>query len=337
METLACVLNHKPEKWLIPVAVVSNDIVFIMSPVLSFLYYVFVNYWISPNKNVHYSKKKWFLLPMLFNLLVCFVNLFQGGLIFSITESNSYERGSLFFVPFFTTLFYLIATFLFIIKNKRNIMKLEFIPLLLFGIFPGIGGVIQALFYGTLLMWSSAALTLVMVFIYIQQKMMQLDPLTGAWAKGSFERYLEKIAAKKDNEYSFGIIFIDLDKFKQINDTYGHLEGDCALKSSVEIIKSVIRKTDIVARFGGDEFAVIIHHTSREEIQRIVKRIASSVSQYNSKAKKAYQLEYSVGYGLYDSKKYNIWQFVNYVDHLMYQNKQQKARALARQGTTPPR
>lgn len=321
-ETLACIVNKRPEKWLIPVALVSNDVLFILAPVLGYRFNVFVHSWISPNKSSKLSKNKLILLPLLLDAILCLANLFNG-LIFQITDSNVYQRGILYFVPFVITYIYMLWAFFFVYENRKKMLQSEFIPLILFGLFPAVGAVIQAMFYGVLLMWSSTAGSFVMVYIFIQQRMMQLDPLTGAWTKGSFENHVEEIACKSNKENLFGIIFIDLDKFKHINDTYGHLEGDSALKTSVRLIKSSIRQTDIVARFGGDEFVVIIHHTSEDEIRRVVARIFSNISKYNLSGEKIYRLEYSVGYGIYHQNG-DVWQFINYVDHKMYQNKNKK-------------
>jgi diguanylate cyclase (GGDEF)-like protein len=213
---------------------------------------------------------------------------------------------------------------LFIIRYRRSVRRKHFFPLLLFGVCPAIAGIIEIFNSGLYIMWSASACSFLMVFIYIQQRMMQLDPLTGAWTKGSFDNYLEEIAAGGEKSGRFGAIFIDLDNFKHINDTYGHLEGDTALRTAVSIIKSSIRRSDIVARFGGDEFVIIVHNTNQREMEKILIRLSEGFFRFNSGRKGLYPLSYSVGYGVYNPKKGDVWQFMNHVDHMMYQNKNQK-------------
>lgn len=94
---------------------------------------------------------------------------------------------------------------------------------------------------------------LVMV-TYSNKKMNELDPLTGVLTKESF---LDEIK-KCDPAYSYVIVFCDIDNFKNINETYGHIEADKVIKGTASIIKSNIRQTDLIGRFGGDEFVILM-------------------------------------------------------------------------------
>ncbi len=334
LESVTCILNRRPYQWLIPAAVITNDILFIVGPLLAYCYYCFVYNWVFPGRLAKTSKNLLLLLPLMVNAVFCLITPFTGQ-IFRVTQDNVYQRGPLVFIPVAVTYFYLLVSFCFIVRHKNSIRKPHFLPLLLFGVFPAIGGAIQMMFYGIILMWSIAALCFVMIFFYIQQRMMQLDPLTGAWTKGSFDIYLEELASRGEKGDRFGAIFIDLDNFKQINDTYGHMEGDAALRNAVLLIKKSIRKSDIVARFGGDEFVITVHNTNRKETEEVLARLAKNFSEFNFAGKSPYPLEYSVGYGVYDPKEGDVWQFINYVDHMMYQNKNRRRHPAARDGTEP--
>jgi len=88
------------------------------------------------------------------------------------------------------------------------------------------------------------------------------DPLTQTYNRhGLFEK-VRKLISFSDPEKRIGIIFVDLDNLKRINDTYGHVAGDEAILSIVDILVSTVRQRDIVARVGGDEFAVIVEEVS---------------------------------------------------------------------------
>ena len=198
--------------------------------------------------------------------------------------------------------------------------------LLLFAIAPAIGGMIQVLIEGTLMIWASSALSLVLVYIYLQQRMMQFDTLTGAWTRGSFDRYLEtRIENAKDHD-TLALIFIDLDDLKYINDTYGHLEGDLALQTTVKLLKNCVCGNDIIARFGGDEFVIVANRCTEKDnaMNSVEDRIALmkyNFKKYNETSQKEYELSFSYGYEEFDNNKYNIWQFIDHIDRLMYQDK----------------
>jgi len=109
-----------------------------------------------------------------------------------------------------------------------------------------------------------------------------LDPLTGVYNKGEILSILQNLLAtylryKKD---PFSIMMFDIDFFKKINDTYGHLVGDFVLKEFVNIIKSNIRSSDILGRFGGEEFILILTNTKISGALKLAQRIKNEVQNH---------------------------------------------------------
>lgn len=99
------------------------------------------------------------------------------------------------------------------------------------------------------------------------------DGLTGAYTKDYFwERANEKRALYSRNNVVFSIAFIDMDNFKSINDIYGHLIGDQVLKCFIKALNMTLRNTDLVFRFGGDEFIIIFPETTEEKAKRVLER-----------------------------------------------------------------
>lgn len=95
---------------------------------------------------------------------------------------------------------------------------------------------------------------------------------------------------------SASILLIDLNKFKPINDIFGHAEGDRALVIFANIIRKVFRDSDVFGRIGGDEFAVMIMDVDIENTKRVILRLQDEVTAYNEEAKRGYDIEFSVGY-----------------------------------------
>lgn len=102
------------------------------------------------------------------------------------------------------------------------------------------------------------------------------DPLTGALTRAYLDKTLESAFTHAlEQEECLTLIFGDLDKFKSVNDTYGHQAGDVVLKSSARILLSKLRTTDTVGRFGGEEFVLILPKAPREAADMVCKRILS--------------------------------------------------------------
>lgn len=100
------------------------------------------------------------------------------------------------------------------------------------------------------------------------------DWLTGLYNRRYFEETLaDHIEAAKRYDRELSLVLFDIDNFKQINDTSGHAAGDTVLKSFAEILKSTARAADIVCRFGGDEFAVLLPETGSSNAWKFVERV----------------------------------------------------------------
>lgn len=124
---------------------------------------------------------------------------------------------------------------------------------------------------------------------------------------------------------SASMVFMDLDKFKPINDTFGHAEGDQALTVFAEQMKAACRDADVYARLGGDEFAMLLINTSREPAENIVARLRQSVEEYNQEAKRGYDITFSHGIVEFNpEKQHTIEAMLADGDSLMYALKKSK-------------
>jgi diguanylate cyclase (GGDEF)-like protein len=106
------------------------------------------------------------------------------------------------------------------------------------------------------------------------------DNLTDLYNRSYLEPFLERELehAKKKNQM-LSVIMVDMDHFKHINDTYGHIVGDHVLTIFAQVILKCIRKTDVIARYGGDEFVVVLPNTDTETAKCIAERIRHDVSE----------------------------------------------------------
>jgi len=105
----------------------------------------------------------------------------------------------------------------------------------------------------------------------------KLDYLTGVYNRRYFDNYFKKLwEESKDNNY-ISALMIDIDYFKIFNDTYGHLQGDEILKLVAKIIKDTVRSDDVIVRYGGEEFLLLLKETSEKSARTVAKKIKKAI------------------------------------------------------------
>ena len=108
------------------------------------------------------------------------------------------------------------------------------------------------------------------------------DSLTGLYNRRIFNEILKREFAKAQrHNFNLSLLSLDLDHFKSVNDNYGHQTGDLVLKAVADIIADVARTTDLPARIGGEEFAIILPHTSHEQALIVAERLKSILADYD--------------------------------------------------------
>jgi diguanylate cyclase (GGDEF)-like protein len=165
-------------------------------------------------------------------------------------------------------------------------------------------------------------LSLLIVYLSIQERESSTDFLTEIYNRKQLDHYIkDRVRSKRQG--SFSIILIDLDKFKEINDKYGHDIGDEALQDTVEILQSNLRHNDFLARYGGDEFLIVMDIHTPELLEATIHRLKESFKEFNQTRKKPYLLSFSSGYYLYNKQsKMSAHDLLKLVDQLMYQDKE---------------
>lgn len=106
-----------------------------------------------------------------------------------------------------------------------------------------------------------------------------VDSLTGLLNRRGFERQVEALLAQAGTLRGYALLFVDVDHFKRVNDSYGHVLGDKVLKAIAEVLKATVKGQDIAARFGGEEFAVLLPMTPVEGARAVAEKIRLAVAQ----------------------------------------------------------
>jgi diguanylate cyclase (GGDEF)-like protein len=143
------------------------------------------------------------------------------------------------------------------------------------------------------------------------------DHLTGLLNKEAFrERVDEEMQRARRYNHPLSLAFIDLDNFKQINDTQGHARGDSLLQQFSKAIITTIRKTDIAGRMGGDEFAVCFPETTAEQVRKAVEKLAMSLEIMTSQS--GWQVTASIGVVTCNKVSESFDVLLGKADKLMY-------------------
>jgi len=301
---------------------ISNFIGFSMNLVLASLWIVYVHDQVlQEEKN---TKKLIFSLVSLniIEFISVIVSQFFGWFYY-IDKDNVYHRGPLFFIPVQLVIALIVISIIILIKNKKKIEKKNFISLIFFAIPPLLGVFLQAIFYGFSLMLNCLTLSILIVFVNIQNHNMYTDYLTGVNNRKKLDLYLKEKINSSIETKTFSAIMIDVNEFKSINDTFGHDVGDNAIKRCAKLLVSCVEEEDFIARFGGDEFCIILNTFDQDTLEETVLKIKSCFDKFNRSGKHIYKLVISIGYAVYEYNSFmKMEDFQKKLDILMYKNKE---------------
>jgi diguanylate cyclase (GGDEF)-like protein len=152
--------------------------------------------------------------------------------------------------------------------------------------------------------------------------LISIDVLTKLSNRNQLYTYLGSKFRSEQEKQGLYLLLLDVDYFKTINDRYGHVEGDIALKRVADAMKlSCTDRKSMLCRYGGDEFIIVCEDMLEEEIQQLCRDIAFTLRQLNEKAQAAYELTVSIGYARCTHKISYIQDLIEAADQELYKVK----------------
>lgn len=253
----------------------------------------------------------------LISIVLLVINIFYP-LVFSVSDGR-YQRGFAYIIFLIFAAFYILDSLYLYIKRVKKNGSLKLFPVHIFLIPVILGVVIQAFFVEIAITWTSIAISVAGIMTALKNEIIFTDCLTGLYNREYLE-FLHKRACNKKDFWVSGIM-IDLNGFKQINDNYGHAEGDLALCIVADLLLKSFSEYGVVTRYAGDEFVIMLNTTDDQLIQKIIKSAKKNFVTENEKNDKLYQLSASMGYAITNLSNETIDDFMNRIDEQMYQDK----------------
>lgn len=216
--------------------------------------------WIFDSKII--NKYKVLLLPTIINIFMTVLSPWLG-LIFKVDNLNNYDRG-IFFIVFVIAYIFnislLVLTILYHSEKRFYPIKWKIAALTVFTL---IGTSIQIFAPSAYASWHVTILSLFILYILLTELENSFDAITGLYNRAAFEKALHTLS----NHHTFSVVAMDINNFKEINDTYGHDYGDDILKEVSHVIKNTFDKQASAYRIGGDEFSIILRYFNQNRIE----------------------------------------------------------------------
>jgi len=281
--------------------ILAKEVYFMSTALLCFYWFVYFEH-LQESPFVKSRKRVWMSSVLVWIVgILLFINLFTG-ICFHVDENGTYGRGPLFILLYVFSYAYVFFTciraFTRLFKRQYYSQRKMLIKLALFPVAPAIAGIIQ--FFLPELPVACAALSIATLIIYMDwtDEMISVDPLTHLNNRKMIDYYYEQWQDNKEDNASLYLLMVDANKFKSINDTYGHLEGDKALIRIADAMRLALRghnRRFIIARYGGDEFVVLIWDESEVAIENLKARIGRTLHRLNKEANSPYELSVCIG------------------------------------------
>ncbi len=312
-----------------------NVIYFSINVVFGYIWCLYAVYRMfgSPRRVKRYAKIISF--PAIFALASIWTTPFTGW-VFTVKENNTYSREWLWVLPAVATVAYVIFGVVYIYSNRKRINKYMIMPIALIISPIFIGAVVQWLLPGTAIIAMVVTISLVGLYASTQSESAYIDRLSGVYNRRYLDDYLtglnENDKYKKMGKTITGIM-LDMDKFKQINDNFGHHVGDDAISQVGKILRDNLGKMNFAARYGGDEFIIITPMLDSDSIESLMQKLTDAANANNESGEYPYELSFSYGYAQFTvgKEKYSDG-FMKRMDDNMYEYKVAKKARWAAEG-----
>ncbi|MGD9910568.1 MAG: diguanylate cyclase [Candidatus Izemoplasmatales bacterium] len=269
----------------------SNFLLILIAPLIVGMFLNYMDYVIF--HQYKRLKKRWFYMtPTIITFVLLVINLFYP-IYFGVQKgTNAYFSGDYQWIHYIVLFLAYVYIIVLAIQNRKRIRNHQYLLFIAFFFTPMLGTFLSMLNTRLYLSWTSIGFGLLVIYIFFESTNGEIDHLTHLFSRSSYENYVNE---RIDNQANFKLLSIDIDHFKEINDTYGHHKGDEVLREFGKGLVAAIYPSKMAARLGGDEFICVIEHqcTVDEIIDNLYHYIFSLEDEICRNVKFSYGCEYS--------------------------------------------
>lgn len=306
-----------------------NKVLVVLSSVTMTLSCFFYYYYVLRHVDFKITNAKFWYISSFFAIggsTVLFIISIWTGAAFYIDEAGFYQHGPLFFGDLIASYAYLLCGTIFSLvkasrselltdKHKYTTIALAVIPTVVFGVLDSVlpyPNVLPTTFFG-------AIISLLVLYVSSSSGRMRIDSLTGLFNRFAFDASLNRASTKK-GPFSLWLFVIDINRFKHINDNFGHSVGDVVLIKLASVLESVCEQYKATAgRWGGDEFVIYGEFNEDETAQKFVADLKSKVL---TECNQDERFMVSVSVGAAKLREYeNVKHLFDEADHKLYEDK----------------
>ncbi|MCE5344326.1 MAG: GGDEF domain-containing protein [Eubacteriales bacterium] len=315
---------------------------YICNPVMSLLYICYCEIKIGTASGRRKRLALLYSVPLVFNLILSVISI-RRGLLFNIGSDNVYTRGSALAVSFFLSYVLMLIASVRVHLHLRNLRKAarRYPPpfhrrrLTVLLLFPLLGGSLQILNIPVTVVWLSTVVALLVIYINIQNSEITTDALTGLYNRRQTDAYLQSLFQRCEKGNPIHLAILDVDNFKQINDRYGHLTGDNALRTLAGVLQEECGRNTFYSRYGGDEFVIVTRNGGKEDLDILLARINQRLNEYCRLLEVPYRLSVSAGIAPWSGRPESIDALFATADAELYRNKTKLSRRITDQQRAP--
>ena len=266
-----------------------------------------------------------YLIPFAVLVALCVANLF-APVLFGIGEDGLYAPSALYIVSQVLSLGYVLEVavrgFGMMSKAQTKVQKLEYRAFVSFSVAPIVACVFNAFVPNTPAIAMGVLASALQVFSTLQEARIFNDSLTGLNNRRRADQYLASKISDASKEHAVYLYVLDIDLFKQINDSRGHIEGDRALRVVADGLRRAAGESNgFAARWGGDEFLLVVDGGGNYAPDEIVDVIDRNLSNACDRADLDYDISVSTGYAVCTSPKDEPDQLMMKADQMLYDHK----------------